>query len=151
MRTLTYLAEVARWWPLVVQVIAAEGAEGDLRPEVVLAIIHVESDGQHRHRGIYRGLTQVGPRVANETYTDPSTPIGSIEAFVRWAQKYESLHFWDPYRLALGWKAGVGTLAAWNRGSDRDRLLARWNTGRYLDLFDQAINIWGPRACPTEE
>lgn len=151
---------VGSWVPDIERVQREEGTDWD--PAVILAVIHVESEGNPSARRVgsrFYGLTQVGPDVARETGTNRAAMVRpgraggreSIRAFVRWAARYEDLHDRDPVLMAVGWKGGVGTLKAYrarlqrgDRPTDVVQWLDRhrWGTWKYVRMFMAAYRIW---------
>lgn len=155
-RTFAYNPDVAKWgtWSRL--------TESKLPVPVMLAIVQVESEGDptaHRVGSQFYGLTQVGRAVAAETGTDRKKMVSgrvtggleALNALARWADKYAHLHHWDPDRIALGWKGGVGTLKTYNERvaagephDDIERWLdrSRWGTWKYVRKFRAALSIW---------
>src|SRR5699024_386789 len=90
--------------------------------EVILALIHVESGGDeyaHRDGSQYYGLLQMGRLAGLDAgIEDTSTLHGNgnaaILAFLRYQERYQSRHCYQPSRIAYLWKAGPGTLARAN-------------------------------------
>ena len=169
-RRFAYNPKVERWTDTVAFVQNDVGVR--IPTPIVLAIIQVESEGNpkaHRPGSQFYGLTQVGRDVAKETGTDRMVMgLGgvpgareAIRAFYRWAHRYHRLHLWDPDRMALGWKGGVGTLKSYNAlvraGTPPDEIQdwldkKRWGTWKYVRKFRAAYSIWNaddPRSAPA--
>lgn len=152
-RSFRKLALVERWKPHI------EAHCPSIDTSVVLALIAVESSGNpyaHRDGSQFYGLLQIGRALAGELgrYTS-SVYHGdgptAIKDFNRWLAKYESRHQYDPDRIAIGWKAGVGTLKKYNRmvksGKPEDEIATwledkRWNTWSYVTHFRDARSVY---------
>lgn len=163
---------VKGWLPLIRRVRQDMGlTEAQYSDETVLALIQIESGGDpyaHRSGSQYYGLLQIGTDNGAANNLDPSTLVSmdrttaaetSIRHFFVVSEKYKSRHEYDPRKVAIGWKAGYGTLRTYNALEAADVSNAeltsfldkRWNTDEYVKRFEEAHAFWsenGERVTP---
>jgi len=165
-RTFKHTDKVARWADLVQRCIGLHGLEAVLDRSVVLALIHVESNGnpQARRQGSqFCGLLQMGRAAGMDVgFTDAGrdttaefvgAPMWSIDSFLRYLRRYSDRHTWDPEHIAVLWKGGPGTLRMWqdaetdNDGippEDEDEFNRGWREAVpvYVGYFWAALEVW---------
>lgn len=153
-------SDVERWRPYVV---ASVPGYSDT---AVLALIHVESAGDpdaHREGSQFHGLLQMGrlagidagmaDRGRDTTKPLQGNPVGALQRFFAYLERYYARHRRDPERIAVLWKAGPGTLSRVNAlvdgGARFDaaveqaaRELGVPNALEYLERFRRAFPIY---------
>ena len=161
MRKFHRIKRVEQWRSYIEYEIQARGLRCKIAPETVLSLIHVESNGNPYARknetSQFYGPLQIGKAVTEDTRNHRDSSIfhgqgsDSINAFFDWAEKYDDRHQWEPDWIAIGWKAGVGTLRNYlkrkvQKGHSEAKLTAylkrKWGTDKYLRWFDAAEEVW---------
>lgn len=151
-RTFEYTGRVARWADVVEEHTTVETA-------VVLALIHVESDGNAAKRRLgseYRGLLQIGRALAADAGVDYDALEGngvlSVQTFDAWYALYQDIIGNRPDDIALAWKIGIGAFEEYKQrtpGPETNQWLEleRWGAWTYLQWFRVAYAIWSTETC----
>lgn len=159
-----YSPRVASWLSLV-----EEEAPG-YAPDVVLALIHVESAGDEyakRPGSQFHGLLQMGrmagvdvgfqDRAHKTTAVLHGNGRLAIRMWARYQDRYSERTRGDIRRQALCWKGGPGYVARVNKltdaGEDFDVAVEMvgkalgFSATEYMQRFDLAFDIWSERVC----
>lgn len=163
---------VKGWLPLIRRVRQDLGlTEEQYSDDTVMALIQIESGGdpyKHRDNSQFYGLLQIGTDNGAEADLIPSsllqeTPARAAEIAIRHffyvSEKYRKRHEYDPKKVAIGWKAGYGSVNRYNAledgGASETELVefldSRWDTDEYVARFDAAYEFWvnnGERVTP---
>lgn len=155
---------VKSWLPVIREVRQSMGlSEQQYADEVLLALIDVESDGQaraHRSGSQFYTILQIGTNSGAEFGLVPSTldnvsarasGTAAIRHFFRVMEKYTKRHEYEPSRMAIIWKGGVGTAKTYGKlrdekGATQAQLTAflrsRWRTDKYVARFEHDWKYW---------
>lgn len=133
----------------------------DYPDAVILALIHVESDGDaaaHRSGSQYYGLLQMGRLAGIDAGIDDTSTLhgdghAAIRAFLTYVERYKKYHCYQPSRIAFVWKAGPGTLKRanelTNQGMAQNKAFEQAaneknvpNAMEYLRRFRAALEVY---------